>query len=63
VLGWWAVAAGAGLVIARAVFTTGFWYLPYLLFWLWSAALAITLLVSGLRAGRAERGARSPDVG
>jgi hypothetical protein len=32
-LGWWALIAGAGMVIARAVWLSEFWLLPYLLLW------------------------------
>jgi hypothetical protein len=52
-LGWWAVIAGVGLVVARTVWTSGFWYLPYALFWLWGAAVSITLLAGGVRDLRA----------
>ena len=43
-LGWWALVAGFGLVGARAVWTTPFWYAPYALFWLWVVALSVRLL-------------------
>jgi hypothetical protein len=43
-LGWWVLAAGIGLVAARAVWTTSVWFLPYALFWLWVIALSVRLL-------------------
>jgi hypothetical protein len=43
-LGWWAVVAGAGLVLARFVWTTGAWYLPYLLFWIWVIIVSAQLI-------------------
>lgn len=42
--GWWLVAAGVGLVIARFVWTTQVWLLPYLMFWAWVLVLSIRLL-------------------
>jgi hypothetical protein len=42
--GWWIVAAGVGLVIARFVWTTQVWLLPYLLFWAWVLVLSIRLV-------------------
>ncbi|MGZ4663459.1 MAG: hypothetical protein ACXV5Q_00015 [Frankiaceae bacterium] len=42
--GWWLVAAGAGLVIARFVWTTQLWLLPYLLFWAWVLVLSVRLV-------------------
>jgi hypothetical protein len=55
-LGWWAVVAGAALVVARAVWLTEFWLLPYALLWLWIVVLSVLLLV---RAHRAHGAARS----
>ncbi len=42
--GWWAIAAGTGLVLSRAVWTNQIWLLPYLFFWIWVLALSIVLL-------------------
>lgn len=43
-LGCLAVVGGVGLVLARAVRLTGFWYLPYGLFWLWVVIVPVLLL-------------------
>jgi hypothetical protein len=43
--GWWAIAAGAGLVVVRYAWEWPAWMLPYLVFWAWAVAVAIRLLV------------------
>jgi hypothetical protein len=43
-LGWWAVAAGIGLVAVRAVWTSPAWLLPYALFWLWVIVVSVRFL-------------------
>jgi hypothetical protein len=43
-LGWWAVAAGIGLVAARAVWTSPAWLVPYALFWLWVLVVSVRFL-------------------
>jgi hypothetical protein len=43
-MGWWLVAAGAGLVISRFFWTNDAWTLPYMAFWLWVATLGVRLL-------------------
>jgi hypothetical protein len=43
-LGWWALAAGVGLVAARAVWTSPFWFFPYILFWVWVVAMCVVVL-------------------
>lgn len=43
-LGITAIAAGVGLVLARAVWTTSAWLLPYAAFWVWFVALCVGLL-------------------
>jgi hypothetical protein len=43
-LGWLAVVAGVGLVVARAVWTTPVWFVPYTLLWLWVIVLSVLLL-------------------
>lgn len=43
-LGWWAVIAGVGLVVARAAWTTPIWLLGYTLFWLWVIILSARLM-------------------
>ena len=45
---WWAIATGVGLVIARYVWESGFWYLPYFAFWAGVVALAVRLIRRGL---------------
>lgn len=43
-LGWWAVVAGIGLVVARFVWTSGFWFAPYFLFWIWVVIVSAQLI-------------------
>jgi len=43
-LGWWAVAAGLGLVLARFVWTTNFWLAPYFMFWIWMVIISVQLI-------------------
>ncbi len=43
-LGWWAIVAGTGLVLSRFVWTTGAWFLPYFLFWIWVIVVSIQLI-------------------
>ena len=43
-LGWWALAAGIGLVAARAVWTSPAWLVPYALFWLWVIVVSVRFL-------------------
>jgi hypothetical protein len=43
-LGWWALAAGIGQVLARAVWTEGFALLPGAAYWIWVAVLCVLLL-------------------
>ncbi len=50
-LGWWAIVAGTGLVLARFVWTTGAWYLPYFLFWIWVVVISVQLIRGRLRWG------------
>jgi hypothetical protein len=42
--GWVAVLAGVGLVAARAVWATSFWFFPYAVFWLWLITISIILI-------------------
>lgn len=49
-LGWWAVLAGVGQVLARAAWTNDLAFVPMTLFWLWTAVVCGLLL-----AGRFER--------
>ncbi|HSU35077.1 MAG TPA: hypothetical protein VLJ88_05400 [Propionibacteriaceae bacterium] len=50
-LGWWAIGAGAGLVLARFAWTTGAWYAPYFLFWIWVVIVSVQLIRGRLRWG------------
>ena len=50
-LGWWAIVAGAGLVLSRFVWTTGAWYAPYFLFWIWVIAVSVQLIRGRLSWG------------
>ena len=40
-LGWWAVAGGAGLVLASFAWTSQAWLVPYLLFWIWMIVICV----------------------
>ncbi len=50
-LGWWAVAAGVGLVVARFVWTNEFWIAPYFAFWIWVVVVSVQLLRVRVRWG------------
>jgi len=50
-LGWWAIVAGAGLVLSRFVWTTGAWYAPYFGFWIWLVVVSVQLIRGRLRWG------------
>jgi len=54
-LGWWALVSAAGFVVARALWLSTFWLLPYLLLWLWIVMVSVLLLVRTRRT----RGAAS----
>lgn len=43
-LGWWAVVAGVGLVLARFVWTSDVWFAPYFGFWIWVVLVSIQLV-------------------
>jgi hypothetical protein len=43
-LGWWALAAGAGFLVARIVWTTWVWVIPYLPFWVWVLVVSTRML-------------------
>jgi len=45
-LGWWAILAGVGSVLARAVWTQDLAFLPFTVFWVWVAVVS-ALLVAG----------------
>lgn len=44
-LGWWGLVAGVGSVLARAVWTEGYAFVPFAAFWIWVAVLSVALLV------------------
>ena len=44
-LGWWALLAGIGSVLARAVWTEGYAFVPFAAFWIWVAVLSVTLVL------------------
>jgi hypothetical protein len=48
-LGWWAIAAGAGLVLARFAWTSEAWLLPYFAFWIWVITVCILLIRARVR--------------
>lgn len=43
-LGWWALAAGAGFLVARMVWTTNLWLIPYIPFWVWVLVVSTRML-------------------
>ncbi|HET6530906.1 MAG TPA: hypothetical protein VFH03_09885 [Actinoplanes sp.] len=43
-LGWWVLAAGVGLVLARPFWTTYAWLIPYALFWTWVLTVSTRML-------------------
>lgn len=50
-LGWWAIVAGFGLVLARFVWTSEFWIAPYFLFWIWVVVVSVQLIRGQFRWG------------
>jgi hypothetical protein len=55
-LGWWALADAAGFVVARAVWLTQFWLVPYLVLWLWIVIVSVVVLVRTRREQRRATG-------
>ena len=53
-LGWWALIAGIGSVLARAVWTEAYSFLPLAAFWIWVAVLSVTLLMGRFAVTGAE---------
>ena len=43
-LGWWALLAGIGSVLARAIWTEGVAMAPFTAFWLWTGVVSVLLL-------------------
>ena len=54
-LGWLALATGVSFVLARLVWTSPTWLLPYAAFWVWVVAVSIVLLRRGTREQHASR--------
>ena len=42
--GWLALAGAVGFVVARFVWTTNIWFLPYAMFWVWVVAVSVAVL-------------------
>jgi len=42
-LGWWALAVGIAQVLARAVWTNDLAFVPFTLYWIWTAAICVLL--------------------
>ena len=59
-LGWWAVAAGAGLVLASFTWTSQAWLVPYFLFWIWMVVVCVLLIRRGGREGLRVRSSAHP---
>lgn len=55
-LGWWALLDALGFVVARAVWLTQFWLLPYLLLFLWIVTVSVLILVRTRREQRRTSG-------
>jgi hypothetical protein len=53
-LGWWALIAGVGSVLARAVWTEGYAFVPFTAFWIWVAVLSVALLLGRFAVAGAE---------
>jgi hypothetical protein len=43
-LGWWALAVGVGFLLARTVWTTWVWAIPYAPFWVWVLVVSTRML-------------------
>ena len=43
-LGWWALSAGAGFLVARMMWTTWVWVIPYVPFWAWVLVVSTRML-------------------
>jgi hypothetical protein len=59
-LGWWAIASGLGLVIARFFWTSMIWLLPYAAFWIWMVIMCIQLVRKPRAVLKAADGRASP---
>jgi hypothetical protein len=54
-LGWWALIAGIGSVLARAVWTEDYAMVPFTAFWMWVGVLSVTLLLGRFALTGAEQ--------
>ena len=54
-LGWFAIVAGVGSVLARAVWTEGFAFVPFTAFWVWVAVASVLLVLGRFAVTGAER--------
>ena len=50
-LGWWGLVAGVGSVLARAVWTEDYAFVPFTAFWVWVAVLSVALLLGRFAVG------------
>ena len=46
---WWLLIAGAGMMLARFLWLSGYWFFPYAAVWLWIITTCVLLLVAGGR--------------
>ena len=53
-LGWWGLIAGVGSVLARAVWTEDYAFVPFAAFWIWVAVLSVALLLGRFAVAGAE---------
>ena len=53
-LGWWALIAGAGSVLARAVWTEDYAFVPFTASWIWVMVLSVALLLGRFGVGAEE---------
>jgi uncharacterized membrane protein len=54
-LGWWAIVAGIGQVLARAFWTHGVALAPGTAYWIWVAVLSVLLILGRFAVAGAER--------
>jgi hypothetical protein len=54
-LGWWGLIAGIGSVLARAVWTEGYAFVPFTVFWIWVAVVSVALLLGRFAVTGAEQ--------
>lgn len=57
-LGWWALVAGVGSVLARAVWTEDYAFIPFTAFWIWVAVISVELLLGRFAVAGAEAESR-----